>query len=377
MLRPNKFWYSVAVLAGSTIGVGFYGIPFTFVKAGLATGLLFFFGVVGLVLLTNLLMGEVTLRTHQRHQMVGYVNKYLGAWAKRLNIFIFWVTIYGSLIGIVIVSGNFISNIISPYINFSPVTFSTIFIIVASFLVLAGLKTVSKFDLIMMSVVIAIILVIGFSGIRHIDLANYSFGFTNMWFLPFGVILFSLSSNGIPLMREILVGTERSLKKAITCGTLIPAGIYLFFAIIVLGICGEVTSPDAISGLNGLLGSKIILIGSIVGFLTSSTIFLNIATSLKESLQEDFKIRRRWMWILAILPPYLLFLLGIRNFIDIISLVGGVAVSVHLILLIMMYVKAKRNGDRLPEYSIRLPIWTMYLLMLVFAAAAVYTIVVK
>jgi amino acid permease len=375
--RPNKFWCAVAVLVGSTIGVGFYGIAFSFEKAGLAAGLLFFFGVAGLTLIINLLMGEITLRTHQRHQLVGYVDKYLGVWAKHVNIFIFWVSIYGALIGVIIVSGDFLSNILSPYLNFSPVMFSTIFMVVASILVLAGLRTISKFDFAVMLVVIAIILGVGIAGFSHIDLKNYSFAFTDFWFLPFGVILFSLNTTGIPLMREVLTGSERQLKKAIAWGTLISAGVFLFFALVVLGISGDATSPEAISGLFGFIGPRVVLIGSIVGFITSSTIFLNIATSLKESLQEDFKIRRRWTWILAMLPPYLLFLLGVRNFIDIIGLVGGVAISIHMILLVLTYVKAKRNGERIPEYSIRLPNWSLYLIMLIFASAAVYTIIVK
>jgi amino acid permease len=376
-LRLNKFWYAVAVLVGSTIGVGFYGIPFSFAKGGLTMGLVFFAVVAGLTLLINLLMGEVTLRTHQRHQLVGYVKKYLGTWAHRINVFVFWLTIYGALIGIIIVSGDFLANILSSYIDFSPVMYSTIFIIVATILVAFGLKTVAKFDFFVMSVVIAAILVICFSGLFKIDLANYSFQITNFWFLPFGVILFSLNNSSIPLMREVLVGSERRVKNAVVWGSLIPSFLFLIFALVILGVCGETTSPEAISGLGGLLNTKIVFLGSIVGFLTSVTIFLNIATSLKESLQEDFKIRRRWTWVFAMLPPYLLFLFGIRNFIDIISLVGGVGVSIHMILLIMTYVRAKRHGDRVPEYSIRMPVWSMYFLMAVFAAAAVYTIIVK
>jgi tyrosine-specific transport protein len=376
-LKPNKFWYAVAVMVASTIGVGFYGIPFTFAKAGLTAGLLFFFGVVGMMLLVNLLMGEVVLRTHQRHQFVGYVNRYLGVWAKRINLFIFWVSTYGALIGVIIISGDFLSNILSPYLNFSTEYFSTLFIIIASILVFVGLKTVSKFDLIAMSVVIIAIIGIGLLGISHVSINNYNFSFSDFWFLPFGVILFSLHSVSIPMAREMLIGSERSLKKVIIYGTLVPAGLYLFFSIVVLGISGDMTSPEAITGLFSFIGSKILFMGSLVGFITSSTIFLNISTALKESLQEDFKIKHRWMWILAMLPPYLLFLMGVRNFIDIIGLVGGVAVSLQTILLIFMYVKAKRSGDRIPEYSIRLPVWSMYLLMAVFATAAIYTIWVK
>lgn len=375
--RPNKFWLAVATLVGSTVGIGFYGIPFTFMKAGFGIGLLFFGAIVGLVLISNLLYGEVVLRTHYRHQMVGYVNKYLGPWARRVNQFIFWVSTYGAMVGIIIISGDFLANILSPYLNFSPVAFSTLFLLTAAALVLAGVRTVSRLDFLMMLLFMLIVAVIAVFGARHLTPANYTFGLTDFWFLPFGVILFALNSSGVPLMRQVLGEQERQLKPAIIYGTLIPAGLYLIFTLLVVGISGEVTSPDAISGLKGWLGGNIVLVGSLFGFLTSSTIFFNIATALRESLREDFKIRRHWLWVLALLPPYLLFLSGIRNFIDIIGLVGGVAVSLQLVLLIFLYVKAKKNGERVPEYSIRVPSWALYLMITLFALGAVYTVLVR
>ncbi|MEK7154432.1 MAG: aromatic amino acid transport family protein [Patescibacteria group bacterium] len=377
-LRPNKFWYAVAVLVGSTVGVGIYGMPFAFQKAGFGVGLLFLLGIVGLVLLSNLLYGEVVLRTHERHQFVGYVKRYLNPWAQKFNLFLFWVAVYGALVGTIIISGDFLTNILSPYFNFSPFAFSTIFLIAASVLVLKGLKTVSRFDFFMMLLLGFIVLLIALLGTRRVDLANYTLGIRDFWFLPFGVILFAMNSMpGIPLVREALIGSEDKLKKALIAGTIIPAILYFVFTVFVVGVSGDFTSPDAISGLMGFLGPKIVLIGSLFGFLTSSTIFLNLATSLKESLRQDFHFNHWWAWLLAILPPYLLFLSGIRNFIDIIGLVGGVAISLEAILLIFVYISAKRNGDRIPEYSIRLPRPVLYLMMLVFAAGAAYTLFIK
>lgn len=378
MFRLNKFWYGVATLVGSTVGVGFYAIPLTFVKSGFGLGLIFMIGTVGLVLLANLLYGEVVLRTHQRHQFVGYVNKYLGKWAKRINLLIFWVSVYGALVGIIIISGGFLSNIFSFYFSFSSVIFSTIFIIFASALVLAGLKTISRLDFLMMLVFAVIVGIIAIAGARHVNWANYTFELTDFWFLPFGVILFAMNSMpGIPLIREVLIGRERDLKKAIVWGTLIPAILYLIFTFVVVGISGDITSPDSITGLQIFLGSKILIIGSIFGFITSSTIFLNLTLALKESLGQDFHFKRKWAWLLAMIPPYFLFLSGIRNFIDVIGLVGGFAISLQMVLMIFLYIKAKKNGDRIPEYSIRLPKWSLYCFILFFGLGAAYTFFVR
>ncbi|MBI2062930.1 MAG: hypothetical protein HYT61_01665 [Candidatus Yanofskybacteria bacterium] len=374
----NKFWYAVATLVGSTVGVGIYGIPFAFQKAGFGVGFLFLVVVSGLILLSTLLYGEIILRTHERHQLVGYTNKYLGVWARKINLFTFMVGAYGALIGIIIISGGFLANTLSFFFHLSPVSWSTLFVVFASIFIFRGLRTVSRIDFFMMLLFTAIVLLVGLLGFKRIDLSNYTLAVKDFWFLPFGIVMFAMSSMpGIPLVREVLAGAEDKFRKVLIVGTVIPASLYLLFTLAVVGISGDATSPDAISGLSGFLGFKIVFIGSLFGFLTSSTIFLNLATALNESLQQDFHFGKRWAWFLTVIPPYMLFLSGVRNFIDIISLVGGVAVSIEVVILIFLYAKVRKKGDRVPEYSIRLPIPVLYLMMLLFAAGAVYTILVK
>jgi tyrosine-specific transport protein len=376
--KPNKFWLAVATLVGSTVGVGVYGIPFTFQKAGFGIGFLFLAGICGLILLTNILYGEVILRTHERHHFIGYVEKYLNPWAKKFGLFVFWTAVYGALVAIIIISGDFLSNILSFYFRFSPFAFSTIFLIAVSVMVLRGLRTVSRFDFFMMLFFGLVVLLIVVFGISRIAPSNYTLARRDFWFLPFGVVLFAMfSMPGVPLVREVLLGSENKFKKALVLGTLIPAALYLVFAFVVVGVSGEAASPDAISGLLDFLGPKIVFIGSLFGFLTSSTIFLNLAVSLKESFEQDFYFKRLISWLLVILPPYLLYLSGIRNFIDIIGLVGGVAISLEMILLILVYASAKKNGERIPEYSVYLLRPVLYFMMLIFAAAAAYTLFIK
>ena len=372
------FCYAVATLVGSTIGVGIYGIPFAFQKAGFGIGFLFLISVGGLILLSNILYGEVILRTHKRHQFIGYTYKYLGVWARKINLFTFILGAYGALIGVIIISGGFLVNAFSFLLRFSPVTWSTLFVLVTSILIFKGLKTVSRVDLVMMVVFASIVFLMGFLGMGAVERSNYTLAVKDFWFLPFGILMFAFSSKpGIPLAREVLEGSEDKLKKALIFGAAIPGVLYLVFALTIVGISGDATSPDAVSGLLGFLGPRVIFIGSLLGFLTSFTIFINLGTALKESFQQDFYFSRRWAWLLTIIPPYFLFLSGVRNFIDIIGLVGGVAVSIEMIILIFLYAKARKNGDRVPEYSIRLPTPLLYLMMLLFAAGAVYTVLIR
>ncbi|MBI4160681.1 MAG: hypothetical protein HY506_02125 [Candidatus Yanofskybacteria bacterium] len=374
----TKFWLAVATHIGFTVGVGLYGIPFAFQKSGFGVGLFFLIGLTLLVFLANLLYGEMILRTHERHQYVGYVDKYLSPWARKVNLFIFWVAVYGGLVGVTVIAGEFLSIVFSPLIIISPAGFSGLFTAFAAILIFRGLRTVSKIDLTVLFFYLAIIITLGILGAGHISPSNYKIIAGDFWFLPFGVVLFAMSSiMGISLVREVLTGNEELLKKTLTFGTFIPAVFYLLFALLVVGVSGEATTPDAISGLLGALGPNVVWMGSLFGLITSSTLFLNLSTALKESFQEDFRFRHRWAWFLAVLPPYLLFLTGVRNFIDIISLVGGVGIGMKMFFSVWVHVQAKKHGDRIPEYSVRLPRPVLLLIMFVFLAGAVYTILVK
>jgi len=182
---------------------------------------------------------------------------------------------------------------------------------------------------------------------------------------------------GIPLARELLVGSEIKLRRAIKWGTLIPTLFYLFFALMIVGMSGSRTSPEAIIGLQSVLGTWVVWAGSLLGFMTSTTIFLSMSSSFKEALTEDFGFKKPIYFLVFVLPALIFFLSGAASFIQVIGLVGGVAGSIDMILLLLMYIRAKEHGQRVPEYSLRIPSWLIYFLLVLFFAAALYTAVVR
>ncbi len=374
MFKDKQFLRAAAVLVGTMVGVGVFGIPLAFAKAGFWIGLLFLIGIGLVTLLINFIYGEVVLRTHQPHQMVGYTQFYLGDVWKRVVFFTFILTTYAALLAYIIIAGEFLPNIFSSILYLSSSSFSLWFFAIASLLVLFGIRTVASIELVL-SLLFAVVIILIFGvGVSEINFSNYLPINPEFWFFPYGVLLFAFGGlPAIPIQRQILENREGSLKKAIITAMAVVGIFYFIFGFTVLGISGEATSPDAISGLIDTLGGRIIFLGSLFGVLAVSTSYLMLGTALLEIFHLDYGLGRKLSWLLVVLPPLALFLGGLRNFIDVISLAGAVGVGLEAFVLIFLYMKAKTHGDRVPEYSLSIPAWILYLIAFIFLGGIGYT----
>jgi len=369
----SNFWKATAVLVGTVVGVGIFGIPFSFVKAGFGIGFLFLLLVGSLTLLIHLIFGEVVLRTQGKHQLTGYARIYYGEKMKKFMLFSVLLSMYGALLAYIIIAGDFLENVLSLFFNYSSADYSTFFWIILSLLVYGGIKRVAKIDMFLSIIFISVIFFILFAGFSKIDYSNFALFNRDFWFLPYGVLFFAFGGlSAIPLQGEVLGNDKRVLKRAIIWGTLIPGIIYAIFALTVVGVSGEVTTPEAISGLLDFLGEKIVIIASMFGILTITTAFLGQSQALIEVFNFDYRFSKKVSWLLAVLVPYLLFVLGVRNFIDVISLVGAVAVGFQGLIVILIYKKAKVSGERNPEFKLNLPSPLLYFAILLFILGVVY-----
>jgi tyrosine-specific transport protein len=369
---------ATAVLAGTMVGVGIFGIPFAFAKAGFWIGFLFLVAIGIVTLVLNYIYGEIVLRTHKPHQLVGYTKLYLGNFWKRVVFFSIILNTYAALLAYIIIAGEFLPNVLSSVMYLPSNTFSLWFFAIASIFILFGVKTISVVELILGSLFAAVILLIFGFGVSEINLSNFSYSSPEYWFFPYGVLLFAFSGlSSIPIQREILANREGQLKKSIFWAVAFVGVLYFIFGLTVLGISGESTTPDAISGLTDHLGGTIIFLGSVFGVLAVTTSYLMLGTALLEIFNLDYGLSKKISWLLVIFPPLILFLGGLRSFIDVISLAGGVAIGLEAFILIFVFMKAKTHGDRLPEYSLRFPVWFLWLLALIFAGGIVYTFITR
>lgn len=358
-MRDKTSLLASASLIGTIIGAGVFGIPYVMAKSGVLF-CLFYFLVLGIIVfLIHLFFGEIVLRTKEKHRLVGYAEKYLGRRAKILVTFSTIFGTIGALLAYIILAGNFLKIIFpSP---FSVFQLSLIAWVVLSFFVLLGIKSIAWSELLMNIGFFAVIFLIFFFSFPKIDASNFILANRNFIFLPYGIILFSLVGwNAVPEIERILT-KKKNLKKVIIFSIIVALGFYFLFGLIISGVTGQNTTQEAFQGLIPVLGQKIMILGGLFGLFAVSTSFLILGNYLKNTLRFDYNFPYFISFLIACFSPLILFSLGIREFIWVIAFVGTFVGLIEGTVISLVYKKAKKAGERTPEYSLKIPSPLIYL----------------
>lgn len=375
----NNFFYAWAILVGTIVGAGIFGIPYALARAGFFLGILYLC-LLGLVLtLVHLCLAEITLRTQGQHRLVGYVKKYLGNKAGMLMTFVLVVSLFGALLAYIVLGGQFLSNIFGG----SNFVWSLAFFVLAGALLFFGLRPIAKTELLMAGFLVLIIILILIWSWPRLSLNNLSSLDPSSIFLPYGVIFFALAGNMAVLELKDLLKKElkaktggQKMRQVIVAGTLVPALLYMIFALAVVGTAGSRTSPEAISGLGLIFGRPIIIIASLFGFLAVFTSFLTLGLGLQKMFHLDYVIPKNWAFVLVLFLPLAAYLAGLRNFIIIIGFVGAVLGGLEGVMIMLTYRASRRlkKPERQPEMSLNLPSFVPWILISLFALGIIYQI---
>ncbi len=332
-----SFLKALAVFLGTVIGVGIFGLPFVALKAGFFIVLFYFLLMALIAISINLIYGQVILSSDKINRLPGYVGEYLGEKWKKIAFLIIAVGLIGALLAYLIIGGQFLSSFLSPYFGGGQTLYTILFFILGAYLVFRGIKSISGVELFLLFLFFVILIIFFIKAFPFINVAHFKSLDLKFLTLPYGVILFSIwGSAVIPEIKEITKGSKKELRKVIITGIIITVIVYLFFIYIVLG-SSSIVSEDAISGLEKTLGSNIIKFGFIFGVITCFTSFLTLALTLKKVLWYDFGFDKNLAWFLTCFPPLILFLLGLREFIKVISFTGAIALGLEGIIIVFLY----------------------------------------
>lgn len=363
----KNYLVASSVLIGSCIGGGVLGLPYVAAKSGFFLTLIYIIGVGGLIYLVNSFLGEVILRTKGKHQLIGYTERYLGRNAKHIMEFAVVFGVYSAIVAFLVGMGQSFSFIFFNSAKYM-IPFGILAGIFVSLILKGGLNALKKYEKYGVLVVLSLLIVIVSIFMPKVAVENLM-NFDPAYVLfPFGVTLFALKSfDAIPEVRMILKGNEKNFRKVLLTAISVAVVFYILFTFVVLGYMGEGTPQVATLSLGRVF--------VFLGIFTMFTSYLVMGDALCESFQFDERYTKKHSWMIATWVPIGLFVLtqltDFFSFTRILSIGGVVSGGIIAIMSLLMVDKAKKHGNRTPEYSVKSHWYIMVILIAIFALGVI------
>lgn len=364
----KNYVYPIALFSGGMIGVGFLSLPYIAMKAGIWLMAGYFLILTTLVVVVNLIFCQISLKTPDFNRFPGFVGHYLGKWPKFFTMVSVIVGTIGVLLVYLLVGGQFLSSVFHTLLPWNSLTYVLVYFFIVSIIIYFDVKVIAKTEFWVIVLLFIFLIFIFINGCGQIKLSNIiSINWKDLadnFFLPYGPLLFALWGIGlIPEVEEMIKGRKNNLKLIVTASTIGISIFYFLFVLLILGITGKQTDPTALDGLKGILPNVLVLISLLIGTLATFTAFVTQGIIFKKTLMFDLKIKHWQAFVMTCCPPLILFLIGVKSFIPLLSFVGGVLLGIDGILVLLMYKKI--GGKNI----------IIYPLSLIFLLGVIYEII--
>ncbi len=368
-IMHKTYWYALATLMGSIIGVGLFGLPYTAKVSGFWIVVAYFIVLTTLLVTLHLMYGELALQVKDHHQFPGYVALFLGPRWKTAALISIFLGANGGLLAYLIVGGQFLAQLATPLFGGSLLLYQMIYYLAGAYLIYKGIQSVAKAEFVMFIVFMALVFILFVMSIFKLEVSHFATLDLQHFFFPYGVIIFALwGVDSIPTLKEYLSRDARLLKKVIFHGVILSAITYLIFIISILGMSGSETSIDAVSGLLPYFSNNILSGAYLFGILTTFTSFIAIGLVLKKTFQSDYTMPHELAWFLSLFPALVLFSLGLNNFFMVISITGAVMLAFQGTLIALMYRKLTRQPHFKPQFKFTVPSTVVYAMILILVS---------
>lgn len=357
-----------AVVAAATIGSGVFALPYIIQASGWLIALCYFISIIAIVSLAHFIYFKTLGAVQEKERLLGLTKKYFGAIG-------FWIGFLAIVVGLLLsfvaylVLGSQFLTILFPELSASA---SLIFLwFLLACLIWNSEGKVAWLEVSGISLVSVAIFFIFFSGRSDLAFARMPLVVPQNFFLPFGAVLYSLA--GWTSVEQVYEFTKKdaggSGKRTLgifVVGAALAAVLYWLFAFGVIGTTPHV-AMNTISGIaDWPVWRRDVL--AIIGLLAIGVVSLPLARELRGALEKDLSWNSLFSRVAIIGLPLAVVLSGFNNFMVIVSVAGGVFISVQYLLIVSV-------GRRTLMLSRREKI-LLDVLALIFICAAVYEIVV-
>ncbi len=321
----NRFIGAIFLVSGMAVGTGMLALPVATSFAGFFPALLFMLICWFFMLMSGLMVVDVSLACEGKSNFITMSMKTLGPLARGITWFLYLLLFYS-------INAAHIYGSIPVFLHWIPAWASSILLVVLSFgFVYAGTRVVDAVNrLILLGVAISYGMLIIFlppyihpQYLFHFDLQPI-FLTIPVLFIAFGF------QNIVPTLVSYLDRDGRKTKWAITIGTFLPFLIYALWAFLVMGVVpldGTISLSQAyLKGepatipLMDLLQNKWISIGAnFFTFFTLIASYIAISMGLVDFLLDGlsvarYRFKRELCCALAFLPPLLFVYLYPKGF---------------------------------------------------------------
>jgi len=344
---------SIFMIAGGGIGAGILTIPFLMNKVGLVPTIFLLLFAYLLSALVHTIVAELAINTNGL-QMLSAFKEYLFTKknTKVMTIIFFIIMsimIFSNLSAYIIGGSEVLANILNVDILYA----RFIFYMVSAVIVLLGLKTIAKSEIVSVSVIILITMVGFIISMGNINnYPNLVNGHYSNYLVIFSLLMFCFSSEFTAFQVGHYIEDKKNIKKAIFGGLLINMLVTIILSLSIVYASKEVTEVgivgwgDSVGGIVGVMSSIFVLIALIDSFWIMSYSMANIVV-------DETKMGFNVSWIIASLIPLLLTFLNDSGFMNYIKYASGAFSIVIIIMLIPTFIKVRKGKNNLkvlPNY---------------------------
>lgn len=364
------FLQAVGVLAGTAMGAGVFSLPYVFSKVGLFLGFVFL-GLFTLVYFgIHSMYARILLKSERPHDFFYAAEQYLPKIIARPASFLIIAELLFSLLVYLVLAPAFAELLFGVSGTWTVLGFWAL----GSLFIFLGLSEQSWAGFLGVLVMAGIIFVVlgasaggSLSTPPVLDINPFLF------FLPFGPILFSLAARSalpevVALYRRALkAGRRFSLPLVLFLGSAVPAVVYGIFVIGILRL-DSAPPPEALGGL--LISPLLLRFLGAFGLIAIWTSYFVIGRNVRDNLHFDLGVSRIVSGAVALFFPLVLFALGFREFLEVVSLAGGVFLALEGIFILMMW---KRAFPRSPWQWARVPLYVIFLCAIGYQVVSLVT----
>jgi amino acid permease len=380
MVTSRQFLKIAAIVAAATIGSGVFALPYVVAHAGWLLVIFYFIAFAIVVSAAHVVYLRTLESVGEKERLLGLARKYFGTPG-------FWTGFIAIVVGLLLsftaylILGPQFVMLIFPAI--APGAALALFWFIIAAPVFLGDKSAVNLEELGIFLVSSVIIFVFLSGhpfraflsIPPIDL--------HYFFLPLGVILFSLAGwtsiepvYGVFSRGRSALGVKGKIKSgkniwiALATGTVFAAALYFLFAMGILGSAPRVTE-DTLSGLLNWPSWERDII-AVVGLFAVWTASVPISRELRNALEKDLRWNPLFARFVIVGVPLAAVTLGFNNFLVVVSLTGGLFLSTQYLLILSV-------GSRALAFSrMQKVFYAIAASIFIFAAIySVYSFVVK